>query len=1443
MHFSIKINLKQVFLIILILISISKISLAQVESSIVIENLNTITSGEDPMQIEYSYDGNYIIIALISRIITYDINKKKVITEFPYVRSSDMVFYQNGKKMFYHHPEKHQITYMYENSLVKIPKENSSYELRNSLRTIDYLSGETISEYNFKASRYWMPTREDDENNFVPQNYFFARNKDHFVLYFKDSLMLYNPENKEMVFQEGFNEDAVSIALFSDNRILVAMDDSLALINPLEAGKTQYFITDSIENVFIPNDDLIISMFSGKATSWEIKENKLKKVSEEYLESGITSFTSNFNGEIITYNYHNFGFGITKKKNLYLFDNKFNKIGELLLEGGNSTVGTFHPVRNALLLQTKENKLELFDLESYLDKAAFVPQIGHKEAIRSIDISFDKKYMVTSSNDKIVIWDMKLGKCLFTFTTSLEDYAYFKADSYDIIMYSGDIYEHFGDPILIRWKDWIHNYENTLHLKDKSEVIPDKYIQECPVAKYKKWANELKDHDLMYPYQIDKSEGWKVAVVLDISAYKKKLIIKGIGKNKGLDLELFSNDSITYQDVVHIIDDNSIVAAGNNDIYIIDPHSGKIKRSIQLSNDKETEGIYFNGLSRLAFSDSNNILFSYYNDNLVSVWNIKEGTLLENITNNNAQIGNDRRFDFSHPYLSNCMISNDLLIQTVINMNTGKEAYGLGFGLYDTIINYKDFSFQFLNNKNSFIDAVKLRPESNELVILAPVFKHTFDYAFENKIWENPIVSCNLFIWDFKKLKIVRSMNIPAPITVSCLDVSSDGKQALVWNLNSVSNRMIEENISMMMDNEVNIDKFFLINLESEQIKEYSLSKLDINRIATYGLKFIKDDPEKFYVRDDFNSMLYFFNIKNRNYSGWMNGMPADYGVEDSKERGTVLKPYTISDDGENVFFAKGNGIFAHQNSYTGINKKDNTTIFEIFTKHQIYSSAYNSQKNWLALGFYENIIQLIDVESGQQIGQLINEGNNGFFLTPDGYYRGSRTGIKEAYFRYKDELFPFEQFDLKYNRPDIILERLGSADDAIIDSYYKAYQKRLKQIGFTEDMLSSDFHIPELQIQDLASMPVQTNKESLNLRINTSDSKYEIDRIYAWVNNIPIYGIKGYPTRDSRKQDLNLEFDIPLSKGLNKVQFSCLNSKGTESLKETFTINYEPQSKKSKSLHIVVISVSDYQDDRMDLKYAAKDGRDLVNLYTEANSGDWDNIIFDTLLNQNAKRENILAIKEKLKHTSIEDQVILYVSGHGLLDNDFDFYFATHDIDFNNPAERGISYEELEWLLDSIPARNKLFLMDACHSGEVDKEELIAYNAEKVDTLKSGVKRYTYKAGILQDEEVSGLGLQNSFELMQELFSNLNRGSGAVVISAAAGDSYAMESDEWENGVFTYSILNGLKSGDADSNKDGEITVSELRDYVSKSVQELTNGLQKPTMRQENIEFDFRVW
>ncbi len=45
------------------------------------------------------------------------------------------------------------------------------------------------------------------------------------------------------------------------------------------------------------------------------------------------------------------------------------------------------------------------------------------------------------------------------------------------------------------------------------------------------------------------------------------------------------------------------------------------------------------------------------------------------------------------------------------------------------------------------------------------------------------------------------------------------------------------------------------------------------------------------------------------------------------------------------------------------------------------------------------------------------------------------------------------------------------------------------------------------------------------------------------------------------------------------------------------------------------------------------------------------------------------------------------------------------------------------------------------------------------------------------------------------------------------------------------------------DLNKDDEIRVSELRDYMTARMQKRTHGRQTPTSRRENLEFDFRMF
>ena len=115
------------------------------------------------------------------------------------------------------------------------------------------------------------------------------------------------------------------------------------------------------------------------------------------------------------------------------------------------------------------------------------------------------------------------------------------------------------------------------------------------------------------------------------------------------------------------------------------------------------------------------------------------------------------------------------------------------------------------------------------------------------------------------------------------------------------------------------------------------------------------------------------------------------------------------------------------------------------------------------------------------------------------------------------------------------------------------------------------------------------------------------------------------------------------------------------------------------------------------------------------------------------------------------------------------------------------------------------------------------------MDSTKKGVI-------VLVDTTNKRLGTKNGFELMQEVFVNVGRSTGATIISAATGTQFALERGDLKNGVFTYSILELM-------NRNSTIPVSELNKYVNQRVITLTSGMPVSTSRNENQVIDWRLW
>lgn len=545
------------------------------------------------------------------------------------------------------------------------------------------------------------------------------------------------------------------------------------------------------------------------------------------------------------------------------------------------------------------------------------------------------------------------------------------------------------------------------------------------------------------------------------------------------------------------------------------------------------------------------------------------------------------------------------------------------------------------------------------------------------------------------------------------------------------------------------------------------------------------------------------------------------------------------SDDGKSILSASTDRTMKLWNAANGQPVKT-------FTGHTgtVVNSMFHPSGRFLISSSDDKTIKYWNIDSINEVATMVLIDSLDWVLySPDKYYATTKNGAKALGWVKGTQVWNFDQWDLQYNRPDIVFGRMPDPDTAMIKLYYKAYQKRLKKMNFSESMFRSDFHTPEIQIQNL----ILSAQDIIEVDVSAVDTIYSMDRINVWVNDVPVYGVNGISLRDEEQSigtPLKKHLSISLSEGNNKIEVSVLNSAGAESLKKVTYAKNENSSVK-KDLYFIAISCAEYKDDTYNLKYSVKDGRDMARQFAGL-KGKFENIYIDTLFDSNVVLENLAALKEKLIRSKVDDEVILFTSGHGMLDDSLDFYFATYDVDFHNPALRGISFDDFENLLDSIPARKKLFLMDACHSGEVDKDEdtevTASITSEKEDiTFRSNVRAYGARS--VDPAAQSGVTLNNSFELMQELFTGLDKGTGTTVISAAAGKGYALESPLWNNGVFTYSIINGLKNLAADKNKDGTITISELKDYSIKQVQDLTGGQQKPTARRESINYDWKIW
>lgn len=231
------------------------------------------------------------------------------------------------------------------------------------------------------------------------------------------------------------------------------------------------------------------------------------------------------------------------------------------------------------------------------------------------------------------------------------------------------------------------------------------------------------------------------------------------------------------------------------------------------------------------------------------------------------------------------------------------------------------------------------------------------------------------------------------------------------------------------------------------------------------------------------------------------------------------------------------------------------------------------------------------------------------------------------------------------------------------------------------------------------------------------------------------------------------------------------------------------PVEKTDTKVWAVVVGVAAY-DHMPVLRYTDDDAYRFYAFLKSLEGGALPDEQLRILVDEDATRDNILgSMNEIFSQVGPNDLVIFYFSGHGLNGS-----FLPIDFDgFNNK----ITHEEIAKAFNKCPAKFKLCLADACHSGSLF-------------AMRSG-----------EDDPV-----------LNTYYTTLAKSvSGTALIMSSKADETSLESQGLRQGVFSHFLIRGLK-GEADKNKDKVVTVEELYDFVTSNVRDYTGNRQSPVIK-----------
>jgi hypothetical protein len=209
-----------------------------------------------------------------------------------------------------------------------------------------------------------------------------------------------------------------------------------------------------------------------------------------------------------------------------------------------------------------------------------------------------------------------------------------------------------------------------------------------------------------------------------------------------------------------------------------------------------------------------------------------------------------------------------------------------------------------------------------------------------------------------------------------------------------------------------------------------------------------------------------------------------------------------------------------------------------------------------------------------------------------------------------------------------------------------------------------------------------------------------------------------------------------------------------------------------------LVVAVTDYQhDDLRRLTAPATDAEQLSAALLDQSVGGFDRV---QVLNNPSSSELAAALERTFNERSRRstDTVLFYFSGHGVKDLNGRLFLASAMTDPELLLSTSVSAAFLNDLMQRSPSRTQIVILDCCFAGAFGRE-----------FAKGG-----REVGIADE---------------------LPAAKGRVVLAGSSAIEFSFETAAEQAtaraSVFTEALVSGLRSGDADLDRDGLVTVDEL--------------------------------